>query len=59
MPLKEKARRFWSRHRGALSITALCAWALVIIALHRWSEGGPRTLKGAAELLDIGALPVT
>lgn len=44
--------RFWSRRRGALLVTGLCAWALGIAALHRWSEGGPRPIKGAAKLLD-------
>ena len=46
-------------HRGKLFAGALLGWALVIVVLHRWSEAGPRTVKGAAELLDIGALPVT
>ena len=49
----------WRNHRGKLFAGVLAGWFLVIIVLHRWSEGGPRTVKGAAELLDIGALPVT
>ena len=36
-----------------------CAWALLIRGVHQRLESGPRRTKGAAELLDIGALPVT
>ena len=51
--------RFAGRFRGALFIGGFCAWALLIRGVHQRLESGPRRTKGAAELLDIGALPVT
>jgi hypothetical protein len=51
--------RFRHRYRGALFIVACCGWALLIRDVHLRVESGPRGAKGAAELLDIGALPVT
>ena len=51
--------RFGRRFRGALFIAGFCAWALLIRGVHQRLESGPRSIKGAAELLDIGALPVT
>lgn len=51
--------RFGQRHRGALFVVACCGWALLIRDVHLRVESGPRGGKGAAELLDIGALPVT
>ena len=59
MSLKDKASRFWKRNRRALLVSTFGGWALLILALHRWSDAGARTIKGATELLDIGALPVT
>jgi hypothetical protein len=50
---------FWSRHRGILLVAGCCTWVLGITALNQRTQAGPRTTKGAAELLDIGALPVT
>jgi len=47
------------RFRGALFIGGFCAWALLIRGVHQRLESGPRSTKGARELLDIGALPVT
>jgi len=47
------------RFRGALFIGGYCAWALMIRGVHQRLESGPRPIKGAGELLDIGALPVT
>jgi hypothetical protein len=40
-------------------IAAYCGWALLIREAHLRAESGPRSIKGAAKLLDIGALPVT
>ena len=51
--------RFGRRFRGALFIVGYCAWALTIRDVHQRLESGPRPIKGARELLDIGALPVT
>jgi len=51
--------RFGQRHRGALFVVACCGWALLIRDVHLRVERGPQGAKGAAELLDIGALPVT
>jgi hypothetical protein len=51
--------RFGRRYRGALLIVAFCGWALLIRGVHLRLESGPRSTKGAGELLDIGALPVT
>ena len=51
--------RFGRRYRGALLIGAYCGWALLIREVHLGVESGPRSIEGAAELLDIGALPVT
>jgi hypothetical protein len=45
--------------RSAVVIVAYCGWALLIRDVHLRIESGPRGGKGAAELLDIGALPVT
>jgi hypothetical protein len=51
--------RFGRRFHGALLIVGFCAWAGLIRGVHQWLESGPRPIKGAGELLDIGALPVT
>jgi hypothetical protein len=51
--------RLRHRYRGALFVVAYCGWALLIRDVHLRLESGPRSNKGAAELLDIGALPVT
>jgi hypothetical protein len=48
--------RFGRRYRGVLLIVAYCGWALLIREVHLRIGSGP---KGAAEILDIGALPVT
>ena len=47
------------RYRGPLIIAGFCAWAVLIGGIHLRLQSGPRSLKGATELLDIGALPVT
>ncbi|HMC19022.1 MAG TPA: hypothetical protein VKH16_07335 [Gemmatimonadales bacterium] len=47
------------RYRGALLLAAYCGWALLIRDVHVRVETGPRGGKGARDLLDIGALPVT
>ena len=59
MSLGRKLLQFRERHRVALFIAALGGWALLIAGLHHRSERGPRTIKGATQLLEIGALPVT
>ena len=50
--------RFGRRFRAAFLIGAYCGWAVLIRDVHLRAESGPGG-KGAAELLDIGALPVT
>ena len=47
------------RYRGALLLAAYCGWALLIRDVHVRVETGPGGGKGARDLLDIGALPVT
>ena len=59
MSLSAKATRFWEKHRRALVFLSVCGWALFIVVTYRRSQSGPRTIKGAGELLEIGALPVT
>ena len=51
--------RLGHRYRAALLIVAYCGWAVVIRDAHLRAESGPGGMKGAGELLDIGALPVT
>jgi hypothetical protein len=57
-PLAATASRLARRYRAALFIVAFCGWALLIREVHLRAEGA-RSTKGAAELLDIAALPVT
>jgi hypothetical protein len=59
MSLTRIGSQFRARHRIALFIAAICGWVLLITALHFRNERGSRTVKGATELLEIGALPVT
>jgi hypothetical protein len=47
----------FGRYRGALFVVAYCGWAVLIRDVHLRIES--QSMKGAAELLDIGALPVT
>jgi hypothetical protein len=49
----------WRNHRGKLLAGVVASWFALLVVLHHWTEEGPRTIKGAGELLDIGALPVT
>jgi hypothetical protein len=59
MSLSRTGSPFRARHRIALFVAAIGAWVLLITALHLRNERGSRTIKGATELLEIGALPVT
>jgi len=61
MPTSEKIRRAASRRRFRLTLVAagVAGWVALVSTLHIkevWTGG---TTKGAAELLQIGALPVT
>ena len=59
MSLTESASRFTRWRRRIFFIAAAGGWMLLITALHWQTQRGPRSLQGATELLDIGALPVT
>ncbi len=48
----------WARYRIWILPAAALAWVLIISVLHLKRDSGGTT-KGAAELLQIGALPVT
>jgi len=61
MPTTEKIRQAASRRRlrMALVVSGVAGWVALVSTLHVkevWTGG---TTKGAAELLQIGALPVT
>ena len=50
----------WRRYRLPLLAGGIAAWFGVIVIAHQRSEARARgTNKGAGELLQIGALPVT
>ncbi len=51
--------RYWQRYRRPLVIAAILGWALFITVAYRRGQDRPGTTKGAGELLEIGALPVT
>ena len=59
MSLARTRSRFRARHRVALFVAAICGWVVLITGLHLRNERGSRVTKGATELLEIGALPVT
>jgi hypothetical protein len=59
MSLARVGSQFRAKHRIALFVAAICGWVLLITVLHFRNERGSRTIKGATELLEIGALPVT
>lgn len=50
-------RSAWQRSRTPLLAIGLLTWLAAITALHH--SHNRRTTKGATELLQIGALPVT
>jgi hypothetical protein len=54
---KLRPSTLWSRHRLVMLVSGLAGWVALISALHLHDRaaGG----KGATELLQIGALPVT
>jgi hypothetical protein len=54
------AGSFWKRHSRWVVIGLVAAW-VGVISLNRAGVfgGGAATTKGATELLQIGALPVT
>lgn len=50
----------WRKYRLALLAGGIAAWFAVVTITHQRSEARARgTNKGAKELLQIGALPVT
>ena len=49
----------WRRHRAAFLAAGLIAWVALIAALHLGNVWAGGTTRGAKELLQIGALPVT
>ena len=49
----------WRRHRAAFLTAGILAWVALISMLHTRGIWGGGTAKGATELLQIGALPVT
>ena len=59
MSLARMRSQFRARHRVALFVAAICGWVVLITVLHLRNDRGSRTIKGATELLEIGALPVT
>ena len=57
--LARMGSQFRARHRIALFVAAIFVWVVLITGLHLRNERGSRSAKGATELLEIGALPVT
>ncbi len=57
MTTGQPPRKTWQRYRTPLLVAGVLAWVVGITYLH--FARNRRTTKGAAELLQIGALPVT
>jgi len=57
MTTGQPPRKTWKRYRTPLLVVGVLAWVVGITYLH--FARNRRTTKGAAELLQIGALPVT
>lgn len=58
--MAEGAGSFWRRHRRWMVVGLVAGWVAVISLSHAWLSRRPAgTTKGARELLQIGALPVT
>ncbi|MGH7559378.1 MAG: hypothetical protein ACREMD_16665 [Gemmatimonadota bacterium] len=59
MRARNRRGRLGTRTRVILCVAGLTGWVVLVSTLHLggfWTGG---TSKGAAELLEIGALPVT
>lgn len=53
------SRSFWSKYRTAIIFGAVAAWVATISVGKLGRDRAASTTKGATELLEIGALPVT